>query len=230
VTVRVVAIDGAAGSGKSTLARLLARELRLPYVNTGSMYRALTLAARRGAVDVEDGRALARLMANLEFTLSSGPEGELLIDGARPSDDLETEDVEAYVSTVAKHSAVRSAMRAAQRSLGEEGGAVMEGRDIGTVVFADAPLKLFLVAEPGERAGRRVDERGGMDLAEALHERDRLDAAVNPHVPADDAVVIDTSQLSVEGTLHAALEAVARRAPELLPPDGRRAEEEGSGP
>lgn len=227
MTLRVVAIDGAAGSGKSTLARLLARELRLPYVNTGSMYRALTLAALRGGVDVEDGMALARLMGTLEFTLSSGTDGELLIDGAPPSDGLETADVEASVSTVAKHPPVRSAMRAAQRALGV-GGAVMEGRDIGTVVFPDAPLKLFLVAAPDERAGRRVDERGATDVAEALHARDRLDARVNPHVPADDAVVIDTSDLGVEGTLRAALEAVASRAPGLLVPEGPRDDEEGS--
>lgn len=225
MTLRVVAIDGAAGSGKSTLARLLARELRLPYVNTGSMYRALTLAALRGAVDVEDGTALATLMDTLEFTLSSGTDGELLIDGAPPSDELETADVEGSVSTVAKHPPVRSAMRAAQRALGVSG-AVMEGRDIGTVVFPDAPLKLFLTAAPDERAGRRVDERGATDVAEALHARDRLDARVNPHVPTDDAVVIDTSDLSVDGTLRAALDAVASRAPGLIP-EGPRADVEG---
>lgn len=227
MTLRVVAIDGAAGSGKSTLARLLARELRLPYINTGSMYRALTLSALRGGVDVEDGPALARLMDTLAFTLSSGTDGELLIDGAPPSDDLEAADVEASVSTVAKHPPVRSAMRAAQRALGV-GGAVMEGRDIGTVVFPDAPLKLFLVAAPDERAGRRVDERGAAEVAEALHARDRLDARVNPHVPADNAVVIDTSDLTVEGTLRAALGAVASRAPGLLVTESSRADEEGS--
>jgi len=222
VTVRVVAIDGAAGSGKSTLARLLGGSLGLPYVNTGSMYRALTLAALRAEVDVEDGSTLARLMETIEFTLSPGSDGELSIDGAPPSAELETADVEANVSAVAKHPAVRSVMRAAQRALGE-GGAVMEGRDIGTVVFREAPLKLFLVAEPGERAGRRVDERGAKGVAGLLHERDRRDASVNPLVPAEDAVVIDTSQLDVSATLRAALTAVAERAPWLLPrgrPDG----------
>jgi cytidylate kinase len=214
MSLRVVAIDGAAGSGKSTLARLLALELHLPYVNTGSMYRALTLAARRRGVDVEDGSGLVGLMGTLRFTLSSGPERALLIDGGPPSEELETSDVEAHVSAVAKHPVVRSAMRLAQRTLGE-GGAVMEGRDIGTVVFPDAPLKLFLVAEPQERAVRRVEERGATDVAGALHERDRRDAQVNPFVPASDAVVIDTSTLDVEATLRAALEAVAERAPEL---------------
>jgi cytidylate kinase len=218
VTLRVVAIDGAAGSGKSTLARLLAAELRLPYVNTGSMYRALTLAARQGEVDVEDGSGLAGLMGTLRFTLSPGAVGELLIDGAPPTDDLETDDVEAHVSTVAKHPAVRSLMRLAQRALGAAG-AVMEGRDIGTVVFPDAPVKLFLVAEPRERAGRRVQERGATDVAGALHERDRRDARVNPLEAAADAVVIDTSDLDADATLRAAFDVVAERAPELLPPE-----------
>jgi cytidylate kinase len=223
VTPRVVAIDGAAGSGKSTLARLLAEPLGLPYVNTGAMYRALTLAARRGEVDVEDEEALVRLMDTLDFTLS--PVGrpardqqdprELWIDGAPPSDELESADVESNVSAIAKHSAVRAAMRAAQRALGE-GGAVMEGRDIGTAVFPDAPVKVFLIAEAHERAGRRVEERGSEDVAGALHERDRRDARVNPFVPADDAVVIDTSDLDVDATVRAVLAIIAQRAPELL--------------
>lgn len=219
MTPPVVAIDGSAGSGKSTLARLLARELQLPYVNTGVMYRALTLAARRREVQIEDAEALVRLMETLEFTLSPpvrhDEPRELWIDGARPTEELESAEVEADVSTVATHPQVRAAMRAAQRALGE-GGAVMEGRDIGSAVFPDARLKMFLVAEPHERAGRRVEERGVEDVAGALHERDRRDARVNPLVPAGDAVVIDTSELDVDGTLRAALAIVEERAPELL--------------
>jgi len=223
VTPRLIAIDGAAGSGKSTLARLLATTLGLPYVNTGAMYRALTLAALRLGIDVEDEDALVHLMDTLDFTLSSaGPEEpqpaprELWIDGAPPSDDLESADVEGNVSAVARHPAVRAAMRAAQRALGEEG-AVMEGRDIGSAVFPDAPVKLFLIAEPQERAGRRVEERGSKDVAGALHERDRRDARVNPLVPPEGAVVIDTSDLDVDDTLRVALATVAERAPELPP-------------
>jgi cytidylate kinase len=223
VTPRLIAIDGAAGSGKSTLARLLATTLGLPYVNTGAMYRALTLAALRQGIDVEDEGALVRLMDTLDFTLSSAdPEEpqpiprELWIDGVPPSDELESPDVEGNVSAVARHPAVRAAMRAAQRALGE-GGAVMEGRDIGTAVFPDAPVKLFLMAAPEERAGRRVEERGSEQVAGALHERDRRDARVNLLVPAEDAVVIDTSDLDVDGTLRVALAAVAERAPELHP-------------
>ena len=107
-------------------------------------------------------------------------------------------------------------MRAAQRVLGEEG-AVMEGRDIGSAVFPDAPVKLFLIAEPQERAGRRVEERGVEEVAGALQERDRRDARANPLVPAEDAVVIDTSDLHVDGTLRAALAASRSARRELLP-------------
>lgn len=213
---RVVAIDGAAGSGKSTLARLVAARLWLPYVNTGAMYRALTLQARRRGVNLEDGSALASLMGTLDFSVSSEDPGELWIDGSPPSEELESADVEAHVSTVAEHPEVRAAMRAAQRLLGE-GGAVMEGRDIGTVVFPDARVKIFLVADPVERAGRRELERAATGTAGALHERDRRDARVNPFVPAPDAVVIDTSRLGIDETVRTALDVVVERAPELLP-------------
>ena len=216
MTPRVVAIDGAAGSGKSTLARRLALELRLPYVNTGSMYRALTLEALRLDVDLDDGSALAELMTTLEFTLSPEEPRELWIDGAPPGAALEAQSVEAHVSRVAEHPEVRAAMRLAQRLLGE-GGAVMEGRDIGSVVFPDAPVKLFLTAAPQERAGRRVVDRAHEDAAGALHERDRRDARVNPLAPTPDADVLDTSRLDVEATVAAALELVRERAPELAP-------------
>ena len=211
-----MAIDGGAGSGKSTLARRLAATLGLPYVNTGAMYRALTLAARRRGVNLEDGSALAAEMRTLEFTVSGPGPGELWIDGAPPSLDLESPDVEAIVSIVAAHPEVRAVMRASQRQLGAAG-AVMEGRDIGTVVFPDATVKLFLEADPADRAGRRALEREHDAAAGDLHERDRRDERVNPLVPADDAIVIDTSELGVDETVRAALDVIADRAPELLP-------------
>jgi cytidylate kinase len=155
-------------------------------------------------------------METLDFSVSSVSPRELWIDGSPPSPDLESPDVEAHVSSVAEHSEVRAKMRVAQRALGEDG-AVMEGRDIGTVVFPDAPVKIFLDAEAHERAGRRELERESVEAAGALHERDRRDAQVNPFVPAPDAVVIDTSELGIDETVRAATDVVAERAPELLP-------------
>lgn len=211
----VVAIDGAAGSGKSTLARRLAEMLDLPYVNTGSMYRALTLDALQRGIDVEDDESLRSLAETLRFTLSPGARGQLLIDDELPSDELEGPDVEANVSAVARHPRVREVLRARQRAIGE-GGAVMEGRDIGSVVFPDAVVKLYLVAEAGERAGRRAEDRGASAAAGALHVRDERDARVNPFVPPPDALVLDTSELDEEETVRAALDAIRERAPELL--------------
>jgi cytidylate kinase len=213
---RVIAIDGAAGSGKSTLARGLAGALRMPYVNTGVMYRALTLAALEAGIDPDDGAALANLTRGLRFGLSAGPAQELEVEGSSPSPALESARVEAQVSRVARHPEVRSLMRVAQRALGLPG-AVVEGRDIGTVVFPDAPVKLFITASPATRVERRADERGGngSQVARALHERDARDAEVNPFEPAEGAMIVDTSRRSVQETLEAALAAVRAEIPEL---------------
>jgi cytidylate kinase len=210
VTPRVVAIDGSAGSGKSTLARALAQELGLAYVNTGMMYRALTAAALREGVDLDDGVALARLTSRLSFTLTGGTVPELEVEGWSDAE-LTAPSVESQVSRAARHPHVRELMRVLQRDFGERAGAVMEGRDIGSVVFPDAPVKIFLTAHPTARESRRVDERAGSDaeVARALHARDARDADVNPFVPAADAIVIDTTDLAPGRTLARAL-AIAR--------------------
>jgi cytidylate kinase len=215
--VRVVAIDGAAGSGKSTLARGLARALALPYVNTGLMYRALTLAALERHVETADGPGLAKLMLSLGFALDPGDPPELSIEGARPRPELEGPEVEAHVSRVASHPEVRALMRDEQRRLGREG-AVMEGRDIGSVVFPEAPVKIYLIADAGVRARRRAIERAdGSQSGHALHERDERDMKVNAFEPSPGGVVIDTTGLDVEGTVEAALRLIRQQAPELLP-------------
>lgn len=191
----VVAIDGPAGAGKSSLGRRLAEALGIAFLNTGAMYRSLAREALERGVDTSDATALAQLAGELRFSIDSeaSPPG-LMVDGRPPGDDLASPDVESIVSAVARHPAVRAAMRAEQRRLGA-GGAVIEGRDIGTHVFPDADVKVFLHAEPGERAVRRQTERGAENsaLAEALSRRDAQDAKTNPLVPAPDAEVVDTT-------------------------------------
>lgn len=208
----IIAIDGPAGSGKSTLARRLAEALGLPYLNTGSMYRALAARALVRGVSPEDEGALLDLLSTMSFDIDGAPIPSLRIDGTEPGEELVGTPVEAAVSTVARHPAVRHAMRDLQRGLGAPG-AVVEGRDIGSVVFPGADVKLFLVADEDARRARRRRERGGDDaVAEALTDRDRRDARVNAPVPPAGAVVLDTAALDAEQTFAAALEAVRERS------------------
>jgi cytidylate kinase len=212
----VVAIDGAAGSGKSTLARGLARELQIPYVNTGLMYRALAAAALRRGIAPDDAPALVEVMGSLRFRFTGDDPTVCEVEGMA-DDELTSPGVERTVSAVARHPEIRRAMRDAQRSIGLASGAVMEGRDIASVVFPDAPLKLYLTAEPGARAARRAEERApDIAVAEDLRARDEADARTNPHEPADGADVIDTGTLSISGTLDEALRLVRLHAPWML--------------
>ncbi|MFL5799794.1 MAG: (d)CMP kinase [Actinomycetota bacterium] len=211
-----IAIDGPAGSGKSTLARGLATGLHLPYVNTGLMYRALTRRALDRGLDLEDGEALAAiaraLTVDLDLTLDPP---EILIDGRRPGPELTTPEVEGAVSLVSSHPAVRAVLVEQQRQLAE-GGAVMEGRDIGRVVLPDAPVKIYLDAVPLERAGRRAEERGiDRSIEDELARRDALDSRTNPFIPAPDAVRLDNSGRTVDETLREALRLVRERIGEV---------------
>ena len=211
----LIAIDGPAGSGKSTLARRLAETLDLPYLNTGLMYRALTLMALSRGVDVDDGASLAALARGMTFDLNESVRPpELRIDGAVPGPELSSEEVESSVSRVSRHPEVRAVLRAQQRRLGE-GGGVVEGRDIGTVVAPDADVKVFLAADESERIARRTQERwvSSEEVARAMSVRDALDARTNPLEPAPDAVAIDTTGLGADEVFAAVLALVRARLP-----------------
>jgi CMP/dCMP kinase len=201
----VVAIDGPAGSGKSTVARRVAELAGLRHLDTGATYRALTLALLRRGVPVDDPQAVADAAKAVDLTLELGPgraaAARVLLDGVPPGPELRSGQVNAAVSVVSAVPAVRELLVALQRSLAGLGGIVVEGRDIGTVVWPAAEVKVFLTASDRERARRRGGDRdGGGESADALARRDRLDTgrATSPTRAAEDAVVIDSTDRSVD--------------------------------
>jgi cytidylate kinase len=205
----IVAIDGPAGSGKSTVARGLARRLGSTYLDSGAMYRAVTLGALEQGIDLSDGDALGRLAAEADIELRERDDDnmQVLLDGRDVSEEIRTPAVTGASSQVAAHQQVRRALLAKQRDLIGAGNWVVEGRDIGTVVAPGAAIKVFLTADPAERARRRAEElrRRGIeaeadDTQRAIEQRDRLDStrSAAPLRPADDAVTIDTTGLDAD--------------------------------
>jgi len=204
----IIAIDGPSGSGKSTLGRLLARALELLYIDTGSMYRAVAFAVIKAHVDPKDHEAVTKLANQIEIDLEGDPDSLcVLLDGLDVTELIRTESVTEMSSIISAIPGVRRAMVERQRAMGRRG-AVLNGRDIGTVVFPDADVKFFLTAAPEERAERRFIEdqmtsSSAATLAETLADmvaRDRRDAtrADSPLKIADDAIVIDSTGKSIE--------------------------------
>jgi CMP/dCMP kinase len=212
---RRIAIDGPSGAGKSTVGYALAQRIGATFVDTGLMYRALTLAARHRGVDVDDAEALGALAELVRIEVEKpGPEHPdrletVLLDGRDVTDAVRTPEVDRSVSAVSRHATVRDAMLGVQRAAAMRGDTVMVGRDIGTVVLPDAALKVYLVAAPEVRAARRAAEMGAIERAdEYLTEIQRRDAAdtgrdVAPLRQADDALVVDTGELDVEASVDA---------------------------
>jgi cytidylate kinase len=219
----VIAIDGPAGSGKSTLAALLAKKYGYINIETGAMYRALALKAMLENVALNSGDALATLARKSRIELLARPEGNrVLLDGDDVTERIRREDITDAASKVSIHPPVREWMVERQRELGARGGVVMEGRDIGTKVFPYAEVKLFLDAAPEVRGSRRFLQQPAAAappesvLAElrARDERDRT-RVNSPLVAADDAVLIDSTHLTLDQVLHRASEIIESRMAEL---------------
>lgn len=198
--MRIVAIDGPAGAGKSTVARNLAERLSVPYLDTGAMYRAVTYAALRDGLDPNDETAVVSLLATTRIETNPGA---TLVDGVDVSTEIRGQRINSAVSHVAAMSGVRVILRQLQRDwVFARGGGVVEGRDIGTVVFPDATVKVFLTASPEVRARRRVAESGGDvdEIARSIAKRDALDSSRtdSPLRAGADYVVVDTSTMTID--------------------------------
>jgi cytidylate kinase len=210
----IIAIDGPSGAGKGTIARTLAERLGYRYIDTGAMYRAVAWRAQQQGVDLNDAEAAASVARSADIALDRG----VAIDGYDVTRAIRTPEIDAAAAIVARHPGVRAALVERQRQYAVDGGLVMEGRDIGTVVFPAADVKLFLDAAPEERARRRAidpahassQQRDVQGVAQALEARDRSDRtrAASPLTVAPDAVFIDTTDMDVQAVVERALTVV----------------------
>jgi cytidylate kinase len=215
----IIAIDGPSGAGKGTVARAVAARLGYRHIDTGAMYRALAWKARSDGIDLADEAAVAALGERAAFDLE---DGRIAIDGKDVRAAIRTPEIDKAATAVARHPAVRRVLVARQRAFGAGGGVVMEGRDIGTVVFPDADVKIYLDASPEERARRRAADPAHTssktsqlsEVATALAERDKSDStrAVSPLTIAADATVIDTTAMPIDGVIERVLALVTSRA------------------
>jgi cytidylate kinase len=216
----VIAIDGPSGAGKSTAARLLAERLGYIYIDTGAMYRAIGWKAKREGIDPADEQGLAGLCSRTEVTIKKdNKHPSFFVDGIDVSGEIRTPEMGMQASAVSKSPAVRGWLLTLQRELGESGGVVMDGRDIGTVVFPDADMKFYLDASAEERGRRRYLElrAKGMDVDRAritqeIEERDRQDSGreIAPLKQADDALLIDSSSMGIDEVLSRMVSEIAK--------------------
>jgi cytidylate kinase len=214
----IIAIDGPSGAGKGTIARAVAGRMQYRHVDTGAMYRAVAWKARREGVDLADETAVAALGERSVFTLEAG---RVLIDGDDVSQAIRNPEIDASAAAVARLPAVRRVLVARQQAIGRGGGVVMEGRDIGTVVFPDADVKIYLDASPEERARRRASDPAHRsagstalaDVATALAERDKSDStrALSPLAMAADATLIETTGLPIDSVVDRVMAVVEQK-------------------
>jgi cytidylate kinase len=222
----VVAIDGPSGAGKGTVARTVAARLAYRHVDTGAMYRAVAWRAQDAGLDLHDEEGIAHIARDATLEVNS----TVVIDGRDVTAAIRTPAIDRAAASVAQHAAVRAVLVERQRQCGRDGGVIMEGRDIGSVVFPHADVKVYLDAAPEERARRRAQDAGHTALhessrsgvAQALAERDRVDRTrrASPLTIPPDAVYIDTTALAIEEVVERVIDLVASRAGAPTPGPG----------
>lgn len=213
-----IAIDGPAGAGKSSVAKAIAKTLRMVYVDTGAMYRAVAFAANERGIDMQDEVALLDMIADLDISLSYDEEQgqHIVLQGQDVTDIIRSDRISQMASRISVHDGVRRAMVRIQQEMAERQDVVMDGRDIGTVVLPNATYKFFITADAAERAKRRMNEwnEKGMSVSQSLEEvkrgieeRDYIDShrAVSPLKQAEDAILIDTSRMELDEVIRAVL-------------------------
>jgi len=220
--VPVITIDGPGGSGKGTISRLVAQQLGWQLLDSGALYRLLALAAKTHHIELTNDQALETLAAHLDVQFSGEKEDEtrILLEGEDVSQVIRTEQCGSAASQVAALPRVREALLARQRAFRELPGLVADGRDMGTVIFPDAMVKIFLTASPESRAKRRYKQLKGKgisanlaDLSRDIRDRDARDAnrAVAPLKPADDAIILDSTQMDIDAVLKQVMDLVSQR-------------------